>query len=73
MVKNWLPLDFLVRSKNYTFSETLDNYKKTDHSVQVFFAHFVDFQGQNIIKSHSTVSPKYQLFENVTYYISIER
>ena len=36
-------LDFLVRSKNYTFLETLEHYKLNEHSVQFLFGHFVDF------------------------------
>ena len=50
------PLDFLVRSKNHTFSETLEHYKKSEYSVQLLFGHFVDFQDQNIMTSYSTVS-----------------
>ena len=56
MAKQWILLNFLVRSKNYTFSETLEHYKKTEHSAQFFFGHFVDFQGQNIMACYSMVS-----------------
>ena len=37
MTKNWLLLHFLVRSKNYTFLETLEQYKTIEHSVYFFF------------------------------------
>ena len=50
------PLDFLVRSKNYIFWETLEHYKKTEHSVQFLPEHFVDFQDQNIMTSHFTLN-----------------
>ena len=53
---NIIPLDFLVRRKNHTFSETLEHYKKSEYSVQLLFGHFVDFQDQNIMTSYSTVS-----------------
>ena len=53
---NAIPLDFLVRSKNYKFLETLEHYKKTEHSAQFLFGDFVDFQDQNIMTSYSTVS-----------------
>ena len=45
----------------YTFLEDLGYYKKTEHTVQIFFEHLEDFQDQNI-----------QFFQNVTY-ISIKR
>ena len=56
MAKNWPLLDFLVRSKNCAFLENLEHYKKTEHRVQLVLEHFVDFQDQNIVTSHSTVS-----------------
>ena len=45
----------------YTFLEDLGYYRKTEHTVQIFFEHLEDFQDQNI-----------QFFQNVTY-ISIKR
>ena len=32
---------FFGEKQTYTFSETLEHYKKTEH---IFFEHFVDFQ-----------------------------
>ena len=72
MAKNWPPLDFLVRSKNCAFLENLEHYKKTEHRVQLVLEHFVDFQDQNIVTSHSTVS-QISTFPKLTYYISLER
>ena len=54
--KNWLPLDFVVKNKTFTFSEFLKHNKKTGHSVEFNFGHLVDFQNQNIMTSNSTVS-----------------
>ena len=56
--KNQILLDFLVRSKNYIFLETLGHNKKNEYSVQFFFGHFVDFQDLNIMTSCSMVSQK---------------
>ena len=68
MAKNWLPLNFLVRSKTHIFLESVELFKKTEHSVQFLFGHLVGFQDQNIM-----TSVKYQFFQNVTYCISIEK
>ena len=65
MAKNWLPLDLLVRSKNYTFWETLEHYKKLSIVSNFVFDILWIFRTK-ILRRHILRSVKYQLFQNVT-------
>ena len=53
-----IPLKFFVRSKSYTFLETLGKSKKVD-LVSIFFQTVSEFQDQNIMMS--------QCFKSLTY------
>lgn len=62
MTKNWLPLNFLVWGKNYIFLETLEDYKKSEHSVQFLGDILWTFYGQLNIN-----------FSKLSHYMSNER
>ena len=62
MAKNGLPLDFLVWGKNYIFLETLEDYKKSEHSVQFLGDILWTFYGQLNIN-----------FSKLSHYMSNER
>ena len=53
--KKWLPCDFFIRSKSYTFLQPLGCYKKTEHTIQFLFGHFVSFQEQYMMTSDSMI------------------
>ena len=63
---------FLVRSKHYIFLESLEHYKKAQRSVQCFLDISSIFRTR-ILWHHVLQSAKYQLFQNVAYFIWIER
>ena len=71
MAKQWILLNFLVRSKNYTFSETLEHYKRLS-IVLNFFRTFCGFSGPKYYGMLFYGQSKYHIFQNVRYYISIE-
>ena len=63
---------FLVRSKHYIFLESFEHYKKAQHSVQCFLDISSIFRTR-MLWHHVLQSSRYQLFQNVAYFIWIER
>ena len=73
MAKNWLLLNFLVRSKNYIyiFEDSTTLLKKC--IALNFCSDILWIFRSRILWYHILQSVKYQLFQNVKYFISIER
>ena len=53
--KKWLPCGFFIGSKSYAFLQPLGCYKKTEHTIQFLFGHFVSFQEQYMMTSDSMI------------------
>ena len=73
MAKNWLLLNFLVRSKNYIYIfEDFTTLLKQCIALN-FCSDILWLFRSTILWYHILQSVKYLLFQNVTYFISIEK